>query len=107
MDEKKGAPPAERASDCSAEEQEKRDREDQLELMAGMGGVLRRGGLALGLFIALGGWYLSRDGGTWFLIGGLALGALIGGGLAISGLLGGAILKKYMGGRGKGPDDRY
>ena len=83
-----------------AEEAEKHERERELaeglELMGDLRAVVRRGGLALGLVVALIGWYLSRDGGMWYLIGGVALGALIGGGAALSGALTGMLGRKYM-----------
>ncbi|MBQ8953314.1 MAG: hypothetical protein IJ048_04305 [Clostridia bacterium] len=100
MSEKKDAPSS---REVPAEDQERADRqrdlEDGLELMADARRMLRGGGVALGVFIALLGWYLSREWGVWFLIGGVALGVLIGGGFAFVGLLGGALAKKYMSGR--------
>ena len=92
--------PAETSDDI--EEQARRDRADQLEMMAETGRVLRRGGLALALVIALMGWYLSREGGVWFLVGGVALGALTGGGLALSG----AVMRRYLKNRETDSDQR-
>ena len=86
--------PEENGDDLRA--QEERDRADQLELISETRGVLRRGGLILAAFIALTGWYLSREWGVWFLIGGVALAALTGGALALTGSLGGLIAKKYI-----------
>ena len=81
-----------------AEEAEERAKElaEGLELMGELRGAVRRGGLALGAAVALLGWYLSREGGAWYLIGGAALGLVIAGGAALSGALTGAIAKKYM-----------
>ena len=93
-EEKDGRTGAETPDDI--EEQARRDRADQLEMMAETGRVLRRGGLVLALLIALMGWYLSREGGVWFLVGGVAFGALTGGGLALSGAVGGAVMRKYL-----------
>ena len=81
-------------------EQEKREHErdlaDGLALMADLRAMMRRGGLILGGLIALLGWYFSREWGEWFLIGGVALGALVGGGMAFSGALTGLLAKKYL-----------
>ena len=95
MDEKKGGH-AETPTGDQERREHQRDLEDGLELMTDARRMLRWGGVALGAFIALLGWYLSRDGGVWFLIGGVALGVLTGGGFACVGLLGGAVAKKYM-----------
>ncbi|MBO4299753.1 MAG: hypothetical protein J5602_04910 [Clostridia bacterium] len=81
------------------EAQEKRDLDDQLELMAEARGTLRWGGVVLGIFIALVGWFFSREGGRWFLIGGVILGALVGGGLALTGALSGVLARKYVSSR--------
>ena len=81
------------------QEQAERDRADQLELLAETRGVLRRGGLILAALIALTGWYLSREWGVWFLVGGIALAALTGGVLALTGSLGGMIVAKYIAAR--------
>ena len=80
----------------SLEEQEKRDALDQLELMGEARGVLRRGGVILAAFIVLIGWYLSREWGIWFLIGGAIRGVIVGGGLVFSGSLTSVIIKKYV-----------
>ena len=85
-------------ADDGDEEKRDHDREltDGLELMAELRAMTRRGGLILGAILALFGWYLSREWGVWYLIGGVALGVLVGGGLAFSGALGGFIAKRYM-----------
>jgi len=98
-------PIAGNAAPGSADEEERRDAErermEQMELFAEMRSLMRRSGVILGVFIALVGWYFSREWGVWFLVGGVALGALIGGGLAFSGALGGMIVKKYLANQGE------
>ena len=53
-------------------------------------------------YVPLAGWYFSRDYGEWFLIGGVILGALVGGGLALTGSLSGVFAKKYISSRNEG-----
>ncbi|MBR3502812.1 MAG: hypothetical protein IKO07_01030 [Clostridia bacterium] len=81
-----------------AEEAAERRREmaEGLELLGELRAAVRRGGLVLGGAVALLGWYLSRDGGVGYLIGGVVLGLMICGGAALSGALAGTVAKKYM-----------
>lgn len=74
------------------------DRQDlthEAELVRFGGSVLRFGGVIFGLCIALGGWYLSAALGEAFLIGGIALGVVMGGLVFFSGSLMNAILRRH------------
>ena len=94
-EEKKDRRPALETGEAERREKE-RELAEGLELMGELRAVTRRGGLVLGAALALLGWYLSREGGVWYLIGGVALGAVIAGGALLSGALTSAIAKKYM-----------
>jgi len=81
-------------NDFQTSSEEKRELEEELNLIASGGHVLRSGGIVFALCVAAAGWYLSAEFGRVFLIGGVLIGLLVGGLLVLTGsLFSGTFLK--------------